>query len=33
VDKLLREIANPSLQDIANMNHRVELWTADGQQV
>jgi hypothetical protein len=33
VDKLLRELANPNLHDIANMNHRVELWTADSQQV
>jgi hypothetical protein len=33
VDKLLRELSNPNLHDIANMNHRVELWTADGQQV
>lgn len=33
VDALLRELSNPNLHDIANMNHRVELWTADGQQV
>lgn len=26
VDKLLREIENPNLHDIANMNYRVELW-------
>ena len=26
VDKLLREIANPNLHDIANLNFRVELW-------
>ena len=26
VDKLLRELANPNLHDIANMNFRVELW-------
>jgi hypothetical protein len=33
VDRLLRELSNPNLHDIANMNHRVELWTADGQQL
>jgi hypothetical protein len=33
VDALLRELSNPNLHDIANMNHRVELWTPDGQQV
>jgi len=26
VDALLRELANPNLHDIANMNFRVELW-------
>jgi hypothetical protein len=26
VDKLLREIENPNLHDIRNMNFRVELW-------
>jgi len=26
VDGLLREIGNPNLHDIANMNYRVELW-------
>ena len=26
VDKLLREIANPNLHDIANLNYRMELW-------
>jgi hypothetical protein len=26
VDKLLRELENPNLHDIANMNFRVELW-------
>jgi hypothetical protein len=26
VDKLLREIGNPNLHDIANLNYRVELW-------
>ncbi len=26
VDKLLREIENPNLHDIANMSYRVELW-------
>jgi hypothetical protein len=26
VDKLLREIENPNLHDIANLNYRVELW-------
>jgi len=26
VDKLLREISNPNLHDIANMSYRVELW-------
>lgn len=29
----MRELSNPNLHDIANMSHRVELWTADGQQV
>jgi hypothetical protein len=33
VDKLFRELSNPNLHDITNMSHRVELWTADGQQV
>jgi hypothetical protein len=33
VDRLLRELSNPNLHDIANMSHRVELWTEDGQQV
>src|ERR1700749_3343042 len=26
VDKLLRELGNPNLHDIANMSYRVELW-------
>jgi hypothetical protein len=26
VEKLLREIGNPNLHDIANLNYRVELW-------
>jgi hypothetical protein len=26
VDKLLREIGHPNLDDIANMSYRVELW-------
>ncbi len=26
VDKLLRELENPNLHDIANMSYRVELW-------
>jgi hypothetical protein len=26
VDKLLRELANPNLHDIANFSYRVELW-------
>ena len=26
VDKLLRELENPNLHDIANMSFRVELW-------
>src|ERR1700730_13973239 len=26
VDKLLRELSNPNLHDIANMSYRVELW-------
>lgn len=26
VDKLLREIENPNLHDIANLNYRVEVW-------
>jgi hypothetical protein len=26
VDELLRQIANPKLHDIANMNFRIELW-------
>ena len=33
VDELLRELENPNLHDIANMQSRVELWTADGQHV
>jgi hypothetical protein len=33
VDKLLRELSNPNLHDIANMQSRVELWTADGGHV
>ena len=33
VDGLLRELSNPNLHDIANMQSRVELWTPDGQQV
>ena len=30
---MLRELANPNLHDIANMQTRVELWTPDGQHV
>jgi hypothetical protein len=26
VDKLLQQLANPNLHDIANMNFRIELW-------
>jgi hypothetical protein len=26
VDELLRQLANPNLHDIANMNFRIELW-------
>jgi hypothetical protein len=26
VDSLLREIGNPNLHDIANLNYRAELW-------
>jgi hypothetical protein len=31
VDELLRELANPNLHDIANMNFRVELWDRRAQ--
>ena len=33
VDALLRELSNPNLHDIANMQTRVELWTPDGEHV
>jgi hypothetical protein len=33
VDALLRELSNPNLHDIANMQNRVELWNADGQHI
>ena len=33
VDRLLRELANPNLHDIANMNFRVELWDRYGQHI
>jgi hypothetical protein len=33
VDKLLRELANPNLHDIANMRFRVELWDRHAQHV
>lgn len=33
VDRLLRELANPNLHDIANMSHRVELWDRHGQHI
>jgi hypothetical protein len=33
VDKLLRELANPNLHDIANMTFRVELWDRYGNHV
>jgi hypothetical protein len=33
VDKLLRELSNPNLHDIANLNFRVELWDRFGNQI
>jgi hypothetical protein len=33
VDKLLRELENPNLHDIANMSFRVELWDRQAQHV
>ncbi len=33
VDRLLRELANPNLHDIADMNFRVELWDRYGQHI
>jgi hypothetical protein len=33
VEALLRELSNPNLHDIANMQTRVELWTPDGEHV
>jgi hypothetical protein len=33
VDELLRELANPNLHDIANMNFRVELWDRHAEHV
>ena len=33
VDRLLRELANPNLHDISNMNFRVELWDRRGQHI
>jgi hypothetical protein len=33
VDALLRELSNPNLHYIANMQNRVELWNADGQHI
>jgi hypothetical protein len=30
---LLRELANPNLQDIANLSHHVELWDRNGQHI
>jgi hypothetical protein len=33
VDRLLRELSNPNLHDIANMNFRVELWDRYGQHI
>jgi hypothetical protein len=33
VDKLLRELENPNLHEIANLHHRVELWDHTGQHV
>ncbi|MGA8079862.1 MAG: hypothetical protein WB868_21005, partial [Xanthobacteraceae bacterium] len=33
VDKLLRELVNPNLHDIANMSFRVELWDRHANHV
>jgi hypothetical protein len=33
VDKLLRELANPNLHDIANMNFRIELWERHAEHI
>jgi hypothetical protein len=33
VDKLLRELENPNLHDVANMGFRVELWDRHAQHV
>src|ERR1700691_3459849 len=33
VDKVLRELQNPNLHDIANMNFRVELWDRQANHV
>lgn len=33
VDKLLRELANPNLHEIANLHFHVELWDRNGQQI
>lgn len=33
VDRLLQELANPNLHEIANMNFRVELWDRHGQHI
>ena len=33
VDKLLQQLANPNLHDIANMNFRIELWERYAEQV
>jgi hypothetical protein len=33
VDKLLRELENPNLHDIANMSYRVELWDRHAKHI
>jgi hypothetical protein len=33
VDKLLRELSNPNLHDIANMNFRIELWERHAEHI
>jgi hypothetical protein len=33
VDKLLRELSNPNLHDIANMSYRVELWERQADHI
>jgi hypothetical protein len=33
VDRLLRELSNPNLHDIANMSYRVELWERHADRI